>query len=118
MPTHRSFAATQTPQGVGVKSLRHMLWTLTASGIVAASVLMSVSLWGAGTAATAAIPTFVAKDGTADILPPPLRRQGRPRRHPAAAAVPHRASPGAVAGGRRQPCSRQGGGRSVAPREG
>ena len=49
-----------------------MLWTLIASGIVAISVLMSVSLWGADSAATAANKTFVAKDVTADILPPPL----------------------------------------------
>ena len=55
-----------------MKSLRHMLWTLIASGIVAISVLMSVSLWGADSAATAANKAFVAKDVTADILPPPL----------------------------------------------
>jgi len=55
-----------------MRSLRLTLVLLIGSGIAAASVLMAVSLWGAGTAAGAAQRTFVAKDVTADILPPPM----------------------------------------------
>jgi len=55
-----------------MRSLRLTLVLLIGSGIAAASVLMAVSLWGAGTAADAAQRTFVAKDVTADILPPPM----------------------------------------------
>ncbi|WP_124539404.1 methyl-accepting chemotaxis protein [Piscinibacter terrae] len=42
------------------------------SGILAASLLMAMSLWGAQRGASAATRTFVAKDVTADILPPPM----------------------------------------------
>jgi methyl-accepting chemotaxis protein len=55
-----------------MRSLRLTLMLLIGSGIAAASLLMAVSLWGAGTAAGAAQRTFVAKDVTADILPPPM----------------------------------------------
>jgi methyl-accepting chemotaxis protein len=55
-----------------LKSLRFALAALIASGIVAASLLTVVSVWGEASAGSAAQRTFVAKDVTADILPPPL----------------------------------------------
>jgi methyl-accepting chemotaxis protein len=61
------------PQGRDcVKSLRKTLLLLVASGIVAVSILTTVSLWGAASGSSAAQRTFVAKDVTADILPPPM----------------------------------------------
>ena len=55
-----------------MKSLRVALAALIASGVVAASILTAVSVWGAASARSAALRTFVAKDVTADILPPPM----------------------------------------------
>ncbi len=55
-----------------MKSLRQILLLLIASGIAAACVLTGVSLWGAHRSAIAAQRTFVAKDVTADALPPPM----------------------------------------------
>ena len=53
-------------------SLRQTLALLIASGVVAAAILTAASLWGAQRAGAAAERTFVAKDVTADILPPPM----------------------------------------------
>jgi methyl-accepting chemotaxis protein len=55
-----------------VKSLRQILLLLIASGIGTAGVLTGISLWGAHRSAVAAQRTFVAKDVTADVLPPPM----------------------------------------------
>jgi methyl-accepting chemotaxis protein len=55
-----------------MKSLRHVLVLLIASGMVAASLLTAVAVWGSTSGGSAARRTFVAKDVTADILPPPL----------------------------------------------
>ena len=55
-----------------MKSLRHILLLLIVSGIVTAGVSTGVSLWGAHRTAIAAQRTFVAKDVTADVLPPPM----------------------------------------------
>jgi methyl-accepting chemotaxis protein len=55
-----------------VKSLRFALAALISSGIVAASALAAVSMWGSWSAGAAAERAFVSKDVTADILPPPL----------------------------------------------
>ncbi len=53
-------------------SLRAMLMTFTLGAVVAATVPGAVSVWGAMHAEHAADQTFVAKDVTADILPPPM----------------------------------------------
>ena len=55
-----------------MKSLRQILLLLIASGIGTAGVLTGISLWGAHRSAVAAQRTFVAKDVTADVLPPPM----------------------------------------------
>ena len=52
--------------------LRAMLTTFTAAAVTATAIVGAVSLWGAKQAGDAAAKTFVAKDVTADILPPPL----------------------------------------------
>ena len=52
--------------------LRAMLTTFTAAAVAATAIVGGVSLWGAKQAGDAAAKTFVAKDVTADILPPPL----------------------------------------------
>ncbi len=52
--------------------LRAMLTALTAAALAAIVSVGAVSLWGARQAEQAAQQTFVAKDVTADILPPPL----------------------------------------------
>jgi methyl-accepting chemotaxis protein len=52
--------------------LRGMLTTFTAAALVAIAIVGAVSLWGASQAESAATQTFVAKDVTADVLPPPL----------------------------------------------
>ena len=55
-----------------MKSLRHTLALMIASGIVAATALTAVSIWGSASGGSAARRAFVAKDVTADILPPPM----------------------------------------------
>ena len=55
-----------------VKSLRHTLALLIISGLVVAVVLSATSLWGQQRSARAVDRSFVAKDVTADILPPPM----------------------------------------------
>jgi methyl-accepting chemotaxis protein len=55
-----------------VKSLRQILLLLIALAIGMAGVLTGISLWGAHRSAVAAQRTFVAKDVTADVLPPPM----------------------------------------------
>ncbi|MBC7990535.1 MAG: methyl-accepting chemotaxis protein, partial [Luteimonas sp.] len=52
--------------------LRAMLTAFTVAALSVTAVVGSVSLWGARQAGDAATQTFVAKDVTADILPPPL----------------------------------------------
>ena len=52
--------------------LRAMLTSFTAVALIATNILGAVSLWGALKAREAATRTFVAKDVTADILPPPM----------------------------------------------
>jgi methyl-accepting chemotaxis protein len=52
--------------------LRGMLTTFTAVALFATLIVGALSLWGAGRAERAATQTFVAKDVTADVLPPPL----------------------------------------------
>ncbi|MBC8055189.1 MAG: chemotaxis protein [Rhizobiales bacterium] len=52
--------------------LRAMLTAFTLAALSVTAVVGSVSLWGARQAGDAATQTFVAKDVTADILPPPL----------------------------------------------
>ena len=53
-------------------SLRAMLTVFTLGAVVAVMIPGTVSVWGAMHAERAANQTFVAKDLTADILPPPL----------------------------------------------
>lgn len=55
-----------------MKSLRQILRLLIVSGILTAGILTGVSLWGAHRSGLAAQRTFVAKDVTADVLPPPM----------------------------------------------
>jgi methyl-accepting chemotaxis protein len=55
-----------------MKSLRHTLVLMIASGVVAATALTAVSVWGSASGGSAARRAFVAKDVTADILPPPM----------------------------------------------
>ena len=55
-----------------MKSVRHVLTSLIVSGIVAASLLTAASLWGEHRSGGAVDRALVAKDVTADILPPPL----------------------------------------------
>jgi methyl-accepting chemotaxis protein len=55
-----------------VKSLKHTLTLLIASGIAAAALLTAVSLWGMQRSETAVARALVGKDVTADILPPPM----------------------------------------------
>jgi methyl-accepting chemotaxis protein len=52
--------------------LRGMLTAFTAAALAAIAIVGALSLWGAGQAERAATQTFVAKDVTADVLPPPL----------------------------------------------
>lgn len=53
-------------------TLRSTLGLIVGSGIAAAVLLTGTALWGASRGAAAAESTFVAKDVTADILPPPM----------------------------------------------
>jgi len=55
-----------------VKSLRHTLTLLTACGLAVATILTLASHAGGQRADDAVQRTFVAKDVTADILPPPM----------------------------------------------
>ena len=52
--------------------LRAMLTAFTAAALTATAMVGFISLWGANQAGDAAAQTFVAKDVTADILPPPM----------------------------------------------
>ncbi len=52
--------------------LRAMLNTLTGIALAAALGISGLSLWGSQASGNAATKSFVAKDVTADILPPPL----------------------------------------------
>lgn len=52
--------------------LRAMLTAFTAVALSVMAMVGATSLWGARQANTAATRTFVAKDVTADVLPPPL----------------------------------------------
>jgi methyl-accepting chemotaxis protein len=52
--------------------LRALLTALTAAAVLISAGVGGVSLWGAIKAEDAASKTFVAKDVTADILPPPM----------------------------------------------
>jgi len=61
--------ATHARSGMG---LRAMLTAFTMAALAAIAVVGAVSLWGAHKADLAATQTFVAKDVTADILPPPM----------------------------------------------
>jgi len=55
-----------------MKSLKNTLNLLTICGLIAAIVLVLASHWGSTHADGAVQRTFVAKDVTADILPPPM----------------------------------------------
>jgi methyl-accepting chemotaxis protein len=59
----------QRRHGMG---LRTMLMAFTLVALSVSAVIGAMSLWGARQAGDAATQTFVAKDVTADILPPPL----------------------------------------------
>jgi methyl-accepting chemotaxis protein len=52
--------------------LRAMLTAFTVVALTVTAIVGAMSLWGARQAGEAATQTFVAKDVTADILPPPL----------------------------------------------
>jgi methyl-accepting chemotaxis protein len=52
--------------------LRAMLSLFTAAALDVTAIVGAISLWGASQAGDAATRTFVAKDVTADILPPPM----------------------------------------------
>jgi methyl-accepting chemotaxis protein len=69
--------ASGNPQQTQISSapklgLRAMLNILSGVGIAAALIIGGLSIWGSETSGAAATQTFVAKDVTADILPPPL----------------------------------------------
>ena len=55
-----------------MKSLRHTLMILSATGILAAALLTGLSISGERRADSAAQGAFVAKDVGADVLPPPM----------------------------------------------
>jgi methyl-accepting chemotaxis protein len=55
-----------------VKSLRNILLLLIVSGILASGALTGASMWGAHHANQSVQRALVAKDVTADILPPPM----------------------------------------------
>ena len=55
-----------------MKSIRLTLTLLISAGIFAAAVLTASSLYGSRSSLATAQQTFVAKDVTADILPPPM----------------------------------------------
>lgn len=55
-----------------MKSLRNTLSLLTVCGLITAAILTIASYWGNTRADGAVQRTFVAKDVTADILPPPM----------------------------------------------
>ena len=55
-----------------MKTVRTTLLFLTACGVISAGVLAVASFWGGNRADLAVQRTFVAKDVTADILPPPM----------------------------------------------
>ena len=61
--------ATHAHSGMG---LRAMLTAFTMAALAGIAIVGAISLWGAHKADLAAKQTFVAKDVTADILPPPL----------------------------------------------
>ena len=64
----RSFASTRPPRF----GLRAMLTSFAAVALAATTIVGATSIWGAHEAGRAATRSFVAKDVTADILPPPL----------------------------------------------
>jgi methyl-accepting chemotaxis protein len=55
-----------------MKSLRSLLLLLIVAGLLASGVLTAASMWGAARTTDASQRALVAKDVTADILPPPL----------------------------------------------
>jgi methyl-accepting chemotaxis protein len=55
-----------------MKSLRNILLTLIASGVLAAGVLTATSMWATQRTGESEKRALTAKDVTADILPPPL----------------------------------------------
>ena len=55
-----------------MRSLRTILLLLVASGLLAAATLTGASFWGGHSAGQSATRALVAKDVTADILPPPM----------------------------------------------
>jgi methyl-accepting chemotaxis protein len=55
-----------------MKSLRNILLTLIASGVLAAGVLTATSMWASHSTGKSEQRALTAKDVTADILPPPL----------------------------------------------
>jgi methyl-accepting chemotaxis protein len=65
----QSEPATQPARSI---ALRTLLTAFTAAAVLISAGLSGVSLWGAFKAQDAASKTFVAKDVTADILPPPM----------------------------------------------
>jgi methyl-accepting chemotaxis protein len=55
-----------------MKSLRNILLTLIASGVLAAGALTATSMWATHSTSQSEQRALTAKDVTADILPPPL----------------------------------------------
>ena len=55
-----------------MKSLKNILILLITSGLLAAGLMTGVSMWGSRSANHSAERALVAKDVTADILPPPM----------------------------------------------
>jgi methyl-accepting chemotaxis protein len=55
-----------------MRSIGHYITLLAAAAVVAALAILGTSLWGSSRNDAAAQQTFVAKDVTADILPPPM----------------------------------------------
>src|SRR5262245_32845664 len=55
-----------------MKSLKQVLALLVAAGVLVAGLLTSVALWESHRSEEAVQRAFVAKDVTADILPPPM----------------------------------------------
>ncbi|MEO8804930.1 MAG: methyl-accepting chemotaxis protein [Burkholderiaceae bacterium] len=55
-----------------MKSIRSLLLVLIAASVLASGILTGVSMWGSSSTSQSAQRALVAKDVTADILPPPL----------------------------------------------
>ena len=70
--SHRTLQRSSGSRGDRSVGLRTLLTAFTAVALASTAIVGGVSLWGALQAKDAATRTFVAKDVTADILPPPM----------------------------------------------